>query len=183
MKTLFRLFGAVALLSLAGCNVLPLPQGDSVRYFTLSSPVGATVPADAITVRPVQLAGHLRNRAIAVRIGENEVIYQEDARWAESLADAITQTLRNRLSQAGGNFVISVQVQRLEPVRTDGNNIQLVATYSILAPGESMPAKRGSFTASKRTWDGKDFGALVSDLQAAVLELSDAILAALPERK
>ena len=49
----------ISVLCLAGCG-LPTPQADTVRHFTLSGPV--TTVADGATVRPVQLAGHLRGR-------------------------------------------------------------------------------------------------------------------------
>ena len=183
MKLFLRLLAGATALTLAGCNVLPQPQGDTVRYFTLSTPMTAPIPADATTVRPVQLAGHLRNRAMAVRVAENEVIYLEDVRWAASLADGVTQVLRSKIGASGGNNVVSVQVQRLELVRFEQNSIQLAATYEILAPGQSAPVKRASFMASPRMWDGKDYSALVGELQAAVGELGEAIVAALPEKK
>lgn len=160
---------------LAGCS-LPAPQADPVRYFTLSgAAVGAAAP-DAVTVRPVRLAGHLRNRSLAVRVSENEVTYLEDARWAEPLDEAITQVLRNRLRQIGGGAVVTVQIQRCELVRSEGNTVQLAATYAITPPGGE--ARPGSFTATPRPWSGGDHGALVALLRAAVDELADTIAAA-----
>ncbi len=183
MKTFLRLLAGTTLLGFAGCNVLPQPQADTVRYFTLSTATPTSAPSEGTAVRPVQLAGHLRNRAMAVRVGENEVIYLDDVRWAESLGDAITQLLRTRLGSVGGGSVVSVQVQRCELVRFESNAVQLSATYSILSPGDGGLAKRGVFTASPRTWDGKDYGTLVSRLRDAVGELGEAIATALPEKK
>jgi uncharacterized lipoprotein YmbA len=161
-------------LLLAGCN-LPQPQADTVRYFTLGGPVGAT-SAEGATVRPVQLAGHLHNRAMAVRIADHEVIYLDDVRWAESLDNAITQLLRARCGTSGGGSVINVQVQRCELVRSEGNSIQLVATYTIVpATGDKTAARPGNFSASARTWDGKDYGTLVGLLRDAVGELGDTL--------
>jgi hypothetical protein len=183
MKTFLRLVAFASLLGLVGCNVLPQQQVDTVRYFTLSS-LGATpAPSEGTTVRPVQLAGHLRNRAMAVRVAENELIYLEEVRWAESLGDAVTQLLRSRLGSAGGNSVVTVQVQRCELVSFEGNSVQLAATYAILTPGENALPKRGVFTASPRTWNGKDYGVLVGQLRAAVGELGDVIAASLAEHK
>ncbi len=185
MKISFRFASLGALLlMLTGCNVLPEPQRDTVRYFTLSGPPSATVPVpDATTVRPVELAGHLRNRAMAVRVGENEVLYLEEARWAESLGDAITQLLRAKLSTVGGGHIVTVRIQRCELVRSENNAVQLAATYSILSPGDNSSPKKGVFTSSARNWDGKNPGTLVGQLRDAVVELSDAIAAALPEKK
>ncbi len=167
-------------LFLTACNVLPEQQADPVRHFTLSGPAGTTAVADAVSVRPVQLAGHLRNRSMAVRVSENEVIYLDDVRWAEPLDEAITQVLRNRLRSVGGSASVAVQVQRCELVRSEGNSVQLAATYTITPPGGSPHS--GSFTAGPRTWDGHDHGALVGLLREAVGELAEAISVA-AERK
>lgn len=159
-----------------GCNLLPQPQADSLRHFTLSGPAGDDAVADAASVRPVQLAGHLRNRAMAVRVSENEVVYLDDVRWAEPLDEAITQLLRNRLRSVGGAAMVTVQVQRCELNRAEGNAVQLAATYTISLPGQ--PARNGSFAATPRTWNGKDHGALVGLLREAVTELAEAVAVA-----
>src|SRR5665213_2933478 len=125
MKTLSRLVAISALLGLAGCNILPEPQKDSVRYFTLATPTVELTGDQAVsdneraengitTVHPVQIAGHLRNRSMAVRVAENEVIYLEEIRWAQPLADAITSVLRARLDSVAGGKVVSVQIQSCE---------------------------------------------------------------------
>jgi uncharacterized lipoprotein YmbA len=167
---------AVSLLQTA-CSVLPEPQADTVRHFTLSGPLGGTPAADAPTVRPVRLAGHLRNRSMAVRVSENEVVYRADVRWAEPLDEAITQVLRSRLQSLGGGAVVTVQVQRCELVGSADNQVQLAATYAITPHGgDSRP---GSFTATPRPWSGKDAGELVGLIQAAVNEFADALAAEL----
>ena len=166
---------ALGSLLLTACNVLPEPQADAVRHFTLSGPVAA--PADGAIVRPVQIAGHLRGRAMAFRVAANEVVYEENARWAESLDDAITQLLRARIGAAGPGRVVAVQVQRCELVRSEGNSVQLAATYAITAPDGTV--KHGAFTAAPRTWDGRDYGSLVSQLRDAVSELGDELVGAL----
>jgi hypothetical protein len=165
-------------LLLAACNVLPTPQADTVRHFTLSGPVATA--ADGAVVRPVQLAGHLRGRVMAVRIAANEVIYNEDVRWAEPLDDALTQSLRARLGAAGAGRVITVQIQRCELVRSEGNSVQLAATYTITTPDGT--ASHGAFSASPRAWDGQDYGTLVGLISAAVTELGDALAAAVEKK-
>lgn len=182
MKTVSR-FSVLCLLSsvlwvLPACN-LPSPQADTVRHFTLSGPAGAA--ADGATVRLVQLAGHLRGRSMAVRIAPNEVIYNEDVRWAEALDDAITQMLRAKVGAAGAGKVVTVQIQRCELVRAEGNSVQLAATYTIFSSGgdAAVGASHGSFTSSPRTWDGKDYGALVGQIRDSINELGDALVTAL----
>ncbi len=169
---------------LVSCNLLPQPQADDVRYFTLSGPAAAAPVDNGTRVRPVQVAGHLHGRAMAVRVAENEVAYLDDVHWAEPLDEAITQSLRTRLGSVPGGATVTVQVQRCELVRSAGNKIELAATYSIVpASGDPAAAQRGAFTATPRTWDGKDYGALVGQMRDAVGELGDAIAAALPEKK
>lgn len=161
-------------LLLSGCS-LPSPQADTVRHFTLSGPVAAV--ADGATIRPVQLAGHLRGRLMAVRVAANEVIYNEDVRWAESLDDAITQVLRARVGPAGAGSLVSVHIQRCELVRSEGNSVQVAATYAITRKDGSI--ERGTFSSGPRTWDGQDYGALVGQIRDAVGELGDALVAVL----
>ena len=164
---------------LASCS-LPAPQADAVRHFTISDASAGAAAPDAVTVRPVRLAGHLRNRAMAVRVAENEVIYLEDVRWAEPLDEAITQVLRNRLRQIGGGAGVTVQIQRCELVRNENDAVQLTATFVITpTTGEPRP---GAFTASPRTWDGKDYSSLVGLLHAAVAELADTIATAAAQK-
>lgn len=159
-----------------GCSVLPEPQADTQRYFTLSGAEAEAPVADALMVRPVRLAGHLRNRSMAVRVSENEVTYLDDIRWAEPLDEAITTVLRQRLRAVGGDGSVVVTIQRCELVRSDGDRVQLSATYTLTAAGGEPVS--GAFTATPRAWAGGDHGALVGLLRAAVDELADAIAAA-----
>lgn len=165
-----RAASGLAALLLAGCNVLPEPQVDSVRYFTLSEPV-AEAHAGGVHVRPVQLAGHLRNRAMAVRLDENEVIYLEDVRWAESLDEAITQLLRTQLAGVGEGRSLLVQIQRCEVVRSKDNAVEFAATYTIR--GDGGHEEHGAFVASPRRWEGTDYGALVGMLRETTKELAE----------
>jgi hypothetical protein len=71
--------------------------------------------------------------------------------------------------------VVAVQVARCELVRAEGNSVQLAATWTIAAADGT--AQRGAFTGSPRTWDGKDYGALVGQIRDAVTELGDTLAA------
>ena len=169
---------------LTACQILPAPQADTVRHFTLSAPGGPGPGSNGTVVRPVQLAGYLHGRQMAVRVAEHEVIYLADVRWAESLDEAITQLLRVRLGAMGSGATVTVEVQRCELDRSAGDKVQLMATYVIGATeGGKLPAQRGAFTATPRRWEGKDYGALVGQLRDAIGELGEAIAAALPEKK
>lgn len=175
---------SAALCLLAGCsNILPQPQADTVRNFTLDTPV-ATVPvAGATQVRPVQLAGHLHGRPMAVRVAEHEVIYLEDVRWAEPLDEAITAMLRARLAAVGGGATVTVSVSRCELDRSADNHVQLAATYAITRAGaDPAAAERGVFTAPPRKWDGRDYSGVIALLHDEVAELGDAIAAAVGKK-
>jgi len=193
MKTLSRLVAISAVLGLAGCNILPEPQKDTVRYFTLSTPAAQSrdeQPAatnehaenGGTTVRPVQIAGHLRERSMAVRVAENEIIYLDEVRWAQPLADAITNLLRARLSKVGGNNVVTAQIHNCELLRFKGNTVELSATWEIVALGGGQ-IQRGDFTSATRSWDGKDYRELVGELRGTVEDLGDAIAAAIAAKK
>lgn len=144
-----------------------------MRYFTLGTPATGAPASNAVSVRPVRLAGHLRGRDMAVRVSDNEVVYLEDARWAEPLDEAITQIIRQRLRQVTGDAVVTVNIQRCELVRSADNAVQVIATYSV-APS-SGEARTGVFTSSPRRWDGKDHAALVGLLRDGVTELAETI--------
>ena len=186
MKLLLR-FSILCSLSsvlclLAACN-LPQPQADTVRYFTLSGPAATAPVAGATQVRPVQLAGHLHGRSMAVRVAEHEVIYLEDVRWAEPLDEAVTQLLRARLGSVGGGATVTVTVARCELVRAEGNSVQLAATFTITRAGADPAAvERGAFSATPRPWDGKDYSGVVVLLHEAVTELGDALAAAVGKK-
>jgi len=169
---------------LSACNVLPQPQADPVRHFTLGGEVGPAPVANATQVRPVLVAGHLHGRALAVRVAEHEVAYLDEVRWAEPLDVSLTQILHARLGAVGGGATVTVNVERFEPVRYAGNSVQLAATYTILpAGGDKAAAQRGVFTSSPRTWDGKDPGTLVGLMREAAGELGDAIAVAVAAAK
>lgn len=174
---------ALSSLLLSSCN-LPQPQADTVRFFTLGGGAVAAAPAaNATQVRPVQLAGHLQGRSMAVRVGEHEVIYLEDVHWAERLDASLTKLLQARLGAVGGGATVTVEVSRFELVRSEGNSVQLAATYTLLPAGAGKDAaQRGVFTSSARAWDGKDPGVLVGQMREAAGELGEALAAALEKK-
>jgi len=152
----------------AGCNLLPEPQADPTRHFTLSAPTVAA--PGGVDVRPVLLAGHLRNRAMAVRIAENEVAYLDEARWAEPLDAGLTDLLRAELAGVAGEWTARVEIERFELLTYQGNAVQLAAVCELRAKGDAAP-RRVNFASSPRQWDGRDHGELVGLLRAAAVEL------------
>jgi uncharacterized lipoprotein YmbA len=132
----------------------------------------------------VQLAGFLHRRELAVRVSAEEVVYRDEIRWAGPLDEAVTQQLQNRLGVVGSGAAVTVDLQRFELDRGDGNTVHLAATYTIMpAGGGRDSAIHGAFTAPARKWNGKDYSQLVSLLRQAVANLGDAIAADLPRAK
>ncbi len=182
MKPNFFVPAIAFVVMLTGCN-LPKAEVDHTREFTLSGPGPATSSVDSTVVRSVQLAAHLDSRSMAVRVAENEVIYLDDVRWAEPLREGVTQVLRARLGGIVSGCSVTVQVQRCELVRANGNHVELNATYQIVPlNGDATGTNQGVFSAAPRVWDGKDYGTLVAQVRAEVGELGDAIAAALPAK-
>ncbi len=78
----------LCLLVLAGCNIIPPPQADATRYFTLASPAlddPAAPPSHGtlrLGLKAVDVAPYLKKGVIVVRRGENELVYNEYVRWA-----------------------------------------------------------------------------------------------------
>ena len=105
MKTFPALswFAALGLsLAVAGCNLIPPPAPDPTRYYVLTSPE----PEPAVTrvaqgsvrigLRAVELAPYLRKGVLVVRHGENELVFDDFARWGEPLEAGIGRDGKTR---------------------------------------------------------------------------------------
>jgi uncharacterized lipoprotein YmbA len=107
-SVLLLAIGAVVLL--AGCGVLK-PTTVVTRSFVLT-PIAATKAATATTenigvaIAPLRLPPYLLKNPLAVRKGTNEVVYLENALWAEPLDQSLQRTL-------GANFGILIPTERI----------------------------------------------------------------------
>jgi ABC-type uncharacterized transport system auxiliary subunit len=180
-RTFTLLVTLAACFGLAGCN-LPIDpsRSDAVRYFTLSAPAAAATTG-GVRVQPVQTAGHLHPREIAVRVGESEVVYLDEARWAEIPAEGMTSRLRAALAGVAADGTLRVEVSRCEPDRAAGNTVVFQAGYTFFPAGGGT-AVSGTFTANARKWDGRDVAALVGLYREALDEFGVAIAAALSRK-
>lgn len=90
-----------------GCSLIPAPTPDLTRYFVLSGPEAAAVPARSPDVPVVVLAalevpGYLRTtRNLVVRAAGNEVSFVDGARWGEPLEVGLARVLRETLVGEG----------------------------------------------------------------------------------
>ena len=151
-------FVAVAGVLLTGC--LLRRTTDSTRYFVLS-PISTNEPSAAQTERFsveigfVKMPSYLLRNSIAVRNGDNEIQYLEDARWGERLDQNFQRTLAANLSRllpsdrvypsdSGHDQVavrVSVNVQQFD-LDTRGCGT-LIAHWRILAADNDKPLKNG----------------------------------------
>ena len=205
----FRLLSsAVCLLLAAGCNVIPPPQADSTRYYALASPAldqpvaRPTSGTLRLGLKPVDVAPYLKKDLLVLRRGENELVYNEYARWAEPLEASIARAVRTRLladAKTGRvfaapfpfdqerDFDIAIGIVRCEGVQSTGGGgtaARFVATLEITSAGAtSEVVVRKTITMPDVVWDGRDYAALARALSDDVAALGQEIAAALPEKK
>lgn len=190
------LVSATLLLGLAACS-LPPAQPDPTRYYVLT-PLGrqaeGTATAGArwrVALRPVAMPNFLRGKTMAVRVGSNEVVYVDEARWAETLEAGIGRVLRESLesrpeiafvatsSGEDHDLDVAVRVLRCEGDREKGV-ARFTAAVEIYAAGPGG-ARRGRdiFTTEVPGWDRQNYGQLASKLSEAVDVFGDRIVALL----
>ena len=194
-RPLCRILPAVVLL--AGCS-LPIEPAkpDTTRYYVLGgtpvAPEGTAARGPVIGLKRVEAAAYLRGKTLVVRVGDNEVKYIEDARWAEPLEAAAERLLGERLAQkaivrtapfagdASRAFDVSIRLLQCEGVLAAGGRIQVSAAVEItgLGPG-ARPASHQVITAKTEAWDGKDYARLAQLLGAGLDEIADHIFALL----
>jgi len=202
------LSSAVCLLLVAGCNVIPPPQADSTRYYTLASPAldnqvaRPTSGTLRLGLKPVDVAPYLKKDLLVLRRGENELVYNEYARWAEPLEASIARAVRARLladAKTGRvfaspfpfdqerDFDIAIGIVRCEGVQSTGGGAaaaRFAATLEITSAGAtSEVVVRKTITMPDVVWDGRDYAALTRALSDAVAALGQEVAAALPEKK
>jgi uncharacterized protein len=209
----FRLLPALGLLSslaglllIAGCNIIPPPQADPTRFYTLAGPglagVGATQVHGSLRLglKAVDVPPYLKKGVFVVRRGENELVYNDYARWAEPLDVSIGRLLRTRLAtdakvarvftapfsiEEERDFDVTVTIVRCEGVQEGSRAVaRFGAVVEVTSVGvHSEVVARKTFTAPDAAWDGKDYAALARILSDDVAALSQEVAAALPEKK
>ena len=197
----------LCLLVLAGCDIIPAPQADATRYFALANPAlddSATQPIHGtlrLGLKAVDVAPYLKKGVIVMRRGENELVYNEYARWAEPLEASIARAVRTRLLADAKiarvfaapfpfdqerDFDVAIGVSRCEGVQLGiGTAVaRFVATVEITSGGTAGEVvARKTFAMPDAVWDGRDYAALARALSDAVGALSQEVAAALPEKK
>lgn len=190
---------------LSACNVVPPAADDPTRYFILSDPQVAAVPAPAagaarVGLREIKLESYLRRREIIVRTGENEIQFMDFRRWAEPLDAAVSRIIRLRMQEAPEvaqvlvapfpidqalDYDVAIDIRRCEgAVAASGKYVaSFSATFEITTAGaDPHLVVRKLYTAPDAGWDGRDFQRLASLLSADVSALGQEILAGIPAK-
>ena len=187
---------AVLLGALAACS-LPQAQPDLTRYYLLDevthkADVGEVVgEPPRIALRPIVVPEYLRGRIMQVRVGDNELRFIDQARWAEPLESGMTRVLREDISQRparvqvaprGGeehDFDVAVNLRRCEGLLPAGV-ARLAARIEIFSTGnETKLVAQEDFIFDVAGWDGKDYGQLARKLSEAADALAERIVALL----
>jgi hypothetical protein len=185
-----RVFLLVSLLAAAagaGCSLLPAPKPDPTRFFVLAVEPGASAMArGAVALRPVELPAYLRQPALVVRRGGNEVTFREAARWGEPLEQGLARVVGENLrrlglapSNRGGDADAAILVVRvLAAEGTASGGVEFRAAWELTRRGAAPVG--GEFRAPGLTWDGRDEAGLAGSLSAAVAGLAAEIAARWP---
>lgn len=184
---------AVFLGTLVGCS-LPQAQPDLTRYYLLDEVTHKADVAEVvgepprIVLRPIMVPEYLRGRIMQVRVGDNELQFIDQARWAEPLESGMARVLREDLSQRparvrisprGGEeheFDVAVNLRRCEGMLPAGV-ARLAARIEIFATGSDPKlVAQEDFTLDVPGWDGKDYGQLAKKLSEAADALAERIV-------
>jgi uncharacterized lipoprotein YmbA len=159
--------------------LLPAPKPDPTRFFVLAVEPGASAPArGVVALRPVELAAYLRQPALVVRRGGNEVTFREAARWGEPLEQGVARVLGENLrrlglvpANRGGDADAAILVVRvLAAEGTASGGVEFRAAWELTRRGAAPVS--GEFRAAGLTWDGRDEAGLAAGLSAAVAGLA-----------
>ncbi len=195
---------------LAGCSLLPKPKQDPTRYYVLTGPSvaafnqGLSKGTLKVGVRSVSITPYLDGKAMIVRRGDNEIDYSEYARWAEPIATGVSRMLVARLQGADQvarvlvqpfpfdvtrDVDVSINVLRCEGrVLPDGStsvDFRCYLEVIRVAGKESVGGEvllREVFEAKGLEWKEGDYAELARGISAAVAQLTDAIIVALPAK-
>jgi uncharacterized lipoprotein YmbA len=196
------LLSLAAAFLVAGCSLLPIQpaQVDPIHYYALSAPDAApsapVSPAPRLMIRRVEVPAYLENKPFVTRLGQNELKFIDEVRWAEPLDLGVGRVLRARLAVLTGvyglesretahDYEVVIRLVHCEgEIRGAKGTVRFAAEFDVYKAGVVPEvAAHGSFTARETAWDGKDYGALAQMLSGAAADLGDAVLAAVPDKK
>ncbi len=210
LGTVLRLTGWLllgALLGGTGCSIVPEAASDPTRYYVLTGPGHAEDGATRVRgtlrlgLKAVEISPYLRKGTMVVRKGSNELVYNDYARWAETLEAGISRAVRAQLMASPAvdrvfvypfpfdqerHYDVALNVIRCEGVKNGSGAVaRFAAVVEITTAGEGggQLVARKVFRAPEVPWDGKDYSALAEALSASVGALCEDLVASLPEKK
>ncbi|NBW62477.1 MAG: hypothetical protein EBR33_04600 [Synechococcaceae bacterium WB4_1_0192] len=140
-----------------------------VGLFTQLGQIGRSLAT--VQLRPVEVAGYLRNRAMVIRRGASEIEFREHARWGEPLEQGVARVLAAGLRARGiavaapapGVPVLAVRILACE----GGAEGAVIFRAGWDLSGAVAPVS-GEFSSDGLRWDGKSEESLASLLGEAV---------------
>ena len=131
---------------LAGCSLLRGPTVTPARFYVLTPTTapqsGAATPV--VGLGPITFPGYLDRPELARRVDNNQIAYDDNARWAEPLKENFARVLATDLSRLLGSdhivlfpwyrttkldYTVAIDVTRCE-TQADGN-VALVAAWTV----------------------------------------------------
>lgn len=181
-----RLFCCTLAAVFAGCTASP------VHYHTLmpTKPLverSPRPPADfVLNVMPVTVPPSLDQAFLAIRRGKTEIAFLDDERWASPLASEIRAALSAALSAglqtedvaglAPGSAqriaTVKIEIRRLDV--WPGNRVELRAAWRVTFSDRKQSALT-CVTELQQPTRATDYGGIVQDQQAVILQLADVI--------
>jgi uncharacterized lipoprotein YmbA len=162
-----------------GCSLVPAPKPDPTRFFVLTADLAEAAPVRGmVALRPIEVPAYLRQPALVVRQGDNEVKFREVARWGEPLEQGLARVLGEQLRRLGwvpaarghDGEAASLAVRVLAAEGTAAGGVEFRAVWELTRRG-AKPLS-GEFRAAGLRWDGRDEAGLASALSAAVAGLA-----------
>lgn len=163
---------------LGACGSSPTASFYTLTVDTTLTPMSSTMPVHVV-VNPVTVPDVVDRPQIVTRMGNNQVVLNEFARWGEPLKADIARTIAGDLAtllasdhvsvfnmgvDAAGTWRVRVDVMRFDA--TPGEAITIEALWAVFPPGKPLPVAGKSLV--RQPIDGHGYDALVSAADRAL---------------
>lgn len=198
---------AVVFVATGGCLNFK-PRKDATRYFVLTveedTAAGSQETEDTTGLRlgilPIEVAAHLRTPRMAIRSGDNEILYSDYHRWGEGLAAGVGRVVKQKLAEGEDvravyiapwaeaserDYDIRIEILRFEGARHVGASQGVAHVHSLVeaawqvrSKDEHGVVKRGTFYKSIPLEGADTYSDLAAALSDSIVLLSVDILEA-----
>ena len=190
-----RIALCVALVLAAGCGSSPRPH-----FYALdpgASPARRVAPAFTVAVGPVSVPDSVDRPQLVLRVGANELVLAEQARWAEPLKASISRVVANRLELELGDaragvhgkgatdetdYQVRIDIERFDS--RPGEAVLIEAAWLVRRPngGAGLSGRSGVREPAGNSYDAL-VGAHSRALSAVSRDIAGAIRASRNEEK